>query len=57
MNLRAESIELVRSKFPLFLLSQPTYEIKDHFRAINISFSGNLLRKNILVMDIGFCEQ
>jgi hypothetical protein len=56
-SLKAESIESIRQTHPLFLLSQPGYEIKDHIKSVSLSFSGNLLRKNILVMDVGYCEQ
>lgn len=54
-NLKAESIEAIRQHYPLFLLSQPSYEIKDHIKTISLSFSGSLLRKNILTMDVGYC--
>lgn len=56
-KLKAESIEAIRHDYPLFLLSQPSYEIKDHIKTISLSFSGSLLRKNILTMDVGYCDQ
>ena len=54
-SLRPESLEEVRHKYPLFLLSQPSYEITKNIKELSFSYSGGLLKKNVLVMDTGYC--
>ena len=57
LALKSVPIEQVRHQYPLFLLSQPHYELKDYFKVNSVGYNGHLAQKIVQCMDVGYCQQ